>query len=516
MRRVTAICDGNYFFIRDPSPRLQRVLASLLTYSRMSYTKRRGQPAGMESTRVECYAIEEVPGQSLRFLSQTGYLYRLTEELEKFNYELLVKHRPWPKDMSVYTPQWDRVADVKWRYQQRETILAMLANNCGRICWPTGAGKTFTIRQLCRMLPKARIDITTNSVDVINDIYLNVSEACTRVSLIGGGSRMRPGRINCVSGKSLHHMDGRADILLVDEGQEWATDDSMERLARYRYAKVFMFSANRIGDRSDGADFELRGVFGEELSHITYQEAVKHKMVVPMEVRWYNCSMPNNPCEGSKDSTARKRNGIWRNKVRNKLIASVVNEFKDDDQVLIVVDTVEHAMHLKKHLPHFTLCYGKTLEAKERKRYEKTGCIGPDEPFMDFARRMRIKRKFERGTLKKVIATGVWNRGVDFRNLAVLVRADGKDSRIADTQIPGRVARTRLDDAPKTGIVIDFVDVFDDNLAERSARRRRGYARHQWRQLLMRQVDGKSTVRRVLIAGGDASATTKTKQKKLF
>ena len=841
MRRVTAICDGSLFFIREPSPRLHKVLHNLLSYNRAAFAKKRpGRAEGMQSIPVECYVLEEVDGQVPKLIAQSGYLYYLTEALKKFGYDLRVKKREWPKDVSVYAPNWNRVKDVKWRYKQRETVLAMLANDHGRICWPTGAGKalpmtasvwtpsgprpmgtmrvgdticgpdgdvstvtgvfpqgvvsgyrvtfdngdsvdccadhlwevdskklsfarpkilttaqiaktylspagdrmyavrvprplmltkrelpidpyvmgvllgngcfrggtpsitqmdksvvrrvrtrllpgyelrlqpstaddtspqfnltstacnrshanvyksvledlglwnklsvekhipqiyllsdardrlellrglmdtdgwvektgscyfavssaqfaqdmkqlveslggladmrpakktthadsygmcvrfddakkiftvprkrariktrtkyfvkrmiarvetigavamqciktshptglfvtdhcvvthnTFTITQLCRLLPKARIDIATNAIDVITDIYLKVSASCSQVALHTSKSpRMRPSRINCVGAQSLHKMDGQADILICDEAHELATDNAMARLARYRYAKMFAFSANRIGDRADKADFELRGVFGEELSYISYQEAVDNDMVVPMEVRWYTCAMATNPCEGASNSVVKKRRGIWRNDTRNRLIAKVVNEFADDDQVLIVVDTIEHAMRLKKELPNFTLCYGDTLDDKQRKTYERTGCIGPTEPEMNWKRRQRIKRQFEKGRLKKVIATGVWNRGVDFRNLAVLVRADGKNSRIADTQIPGRVARTRFDGATKTGIVIDFIDSFDENFASRSTARRRCYGRHKWKQVAMRFLDGRSVPRR--------------------
>lgn len=908
MRSVTAVRDGNVFIIRKPSPSLRKLLHNLLSYTRRAYAKKGRGQMGMESTQITCYEIAIAPNGDEQFIGLSGYLYRLTTELAKFGYDLRVKTRPWPKDMTVYEPNWDRVANVEWRWRQLKTLKAILANERGRICWPTGAGKSFLIAQICKLLPKARIDITTGSVDVITDLYRNISAACTRVSLIGGGSKMRPSRINCVSGKSLHHMDGNADILIIDECvtgdaaiatptgdvrldavvvgsevlchdgknvvtrrvtktwrrgrksvlrlttsageirctsnhpvrttqgwkqagslkagdqllylanadaenclartltdvsavgssaitenhtpeptkvgarsgkkskrhfrfanaaaesklncreagrssssseimeaatisgifsgteqdrpstdscyrstsdkrysgrcsetaasdirpkavpvrecraitdsckkngrgtklkscqgfdttsvsrkmeatekrqsqrtvdayprcerstilsiqnttesnesqpngsiksvplesrggsattvasatvdrcdctqkiltknlsksrsggyaagtdgqrqqtvepadtrsistlpaamhseksecintylpawrtnvvslisiepleqpeavydievegchnffangllvhncQEFATDDYQERIGRYRYAKVIGFSANRQGDRSDGADFELRGMCGEELSHITYAQAVEHEMVVPIEVRWYTCHMRYNPCAGAANAVAKKRLGFWKNKTRNKLIANVVNEFSDDDQVLIVVDTIEHAMQLKKELPNFTLCYGNTLTDTQRKRYEKTDCIGPKEPRMHFERRMMIKRRFERGTLKKVIATGVWNRGVDFRNLAVLVRADGKNSRVADTQIPGRVSRTRKDGKVKTGIVIDFVDIFDDGFAARSADRRRCYARHEWVQKNMGMKDGVSIERNII------------------
>lgn len=501
MKKLVATRDGNLLFFRQPSPRLRRILHNLLTYWRTSYARSpRTRDMQMQRIPVQCYAEYSATDTSPpQLVTPAGYLWHLAEQLRAFGYKLAVRDRPWPKNMDVYKPDWSRVEGVEWRYQQRETLEAIATNVMGRIRWPTGAGKSFLISQLCKQYPNARIDITTNSLDVITDLYRNVSKACTRVALItGSGPRMRPSRINCVSGKSLHHMDGNADFLLVDEAHEWATDDAQERLSRYRYAKTFLFSANPVGDRSDGADFELIGTAGRELSVISYADAVKHKMVVPMEVRWYSCVMSQNPCEGVTNGVAKKRRGFWRNGKRNRMIQQIAQEFTDDDQVLIVVDTIEHAMQLKKLLPEFTLCYGQGLSREDRKTYERTGCIGVHEPMMDAVRRQRIKRRFEDGRLKKVIATGVWNRGVDFRNLSVLIRADGKNSRIADTQIPGRVSRTRKDGKVKTGIVIDFVDVFDESFAQRSAQRRRCYARHGWTQIGMQLIDGKSSQRRTL------------------
>jgi superfamily II DNA or RNA helicase len=215
---------------------------------------------------------------------------------------------------------------------------------------------------------------------------------------------------------------------------------------------------------------------------MTYPEAVEHKCVVPMEVNW-NPVMATS--QGNYDDILdRERYGIWQNAHRNAIIAERAHHYSDHgDQVLVIVSKVEHAMFLKKHLPDFTLCYGE-LDPKDRRWYISEGLIPEKQPQMTLDRRLMLTRAFRAGRLKKVIATGVWNRGVDFRNLGVLIRADAQSSPIADIQIPGRLSRTAVEAGKEVGIVEDFMDQFDKALAERARRRRSNYKSYGWTQLI--------------------------------
>ena len=94
-----------------------------------------------------------------------------------------------------------------------------------------------------------------------------------------------------------------------------------------------------------------------------------------------------------------------------------------------------------------------------------------------------MKKAFEEGKLKKAIATGVWKRGVDFRRLAVLIRADGKNSPVADYQIPGRTSRTCAEVGKEISVVIDFKDQFNETLKRRAQDRRRNYKTKGWAQV---------------------------------
>ena len=104
-------------------------------------------------------------------------------------------------------------------------------------------------------------------------------------------------------------------------------------------------------------------------------------------------------------------------------------------------------------------------------------------------RKAKLTRRFEGGKLKKVIATPVWNVGVDFRHLEVLIRADAGGSPVNDIQIPGRNSRHKRSEDVKggarkklVGIVHDYMDHFDHGFLQKSKSRERSYTRMEWEQ----------------------------------
>jgi hypothetical protein len=74
----------------------------------------------------------------------------------------------------------------------------------------------------------------------------------------------------------------------------------------------------------------------------------------------------------------------------------------------------------------------------------------------------------------------VWSTGVDFVELGVLARADARDSRIMDTQIPGRA--NRIHESKAYALVLDCYDEYHDTLRGRSDGRKRWYVKQGWRQ----------------------------------
>lgn len=482
--------DGHLLSVLTLTPRICQVLEEQLSYTRV--VQLRGEAAMRAKSHVRCEPIacfeyRKDPDHILptRLVTGSGFLTKIAAALREAGYRPLLKdvgERPRPKAFKEY---WDRLDRTGWRWGQRECVQKIARRQCGRIACPPGYGKSFLIRQMCRLWPHARIGVTTHAVDVVEQLHEDLSAFLPNVGLICGRRKLRGDRITVYSGKSLHRIDGPLDVLFVDESHEWATDDYLRRLAmpELKYARKYGFSATQK-ERPDEAHFELEGPFGPMIVEISYQEGVEHGCVVPIEVRWHDVEMTADPVGDSVGPATRERYGLWRNLIRNEIIQAAAREFGNEHQVLISVDTVEHAVFLKELLPEYTLCYSSAgLEPQEREWYVQQGLIKEDEPEMTPARRRQLKSAFERGELKKVIATTVWKRGVDFQLLSTLIRADGKNSPVSDYQIPGRTSRICAEAGKKMGMVLDFKDQFNGSFKRRAQDRRRNYKSRGWTQI---------------------------------
>ena len=433
----------------------------------------------MDYKPTACFALKPSATNPQKLITNYGYYPRVKNELLGLGYRVAFKDLTPHPNPSVFEPLWSRTKNVAWRHKQKETIEAILSNPYGRIDCPTGYGKSFIIQQIARLLPKATIHVTTKGAKVIRDIHKALSVALPDVGLIGAGKNSIGHRVQCFCADSLHRSDGKADILLADEGHELAAQSYLEQLAKYRYTRMYMFSASQ-DQRLDKRDFELEGIFGPIIMQIKYQEALRHDMIVDIEVRWRDVHMQRNPCDGMQD-TFKDRFGIWRNDYRNSLIAEDARSYPDE-QVLILVDTIEHGLYIRKLLPEFTFVYAQNgLSVEDRFRYENKKLMTADDPIMTSKLRAQYESDFESGKLKKAIATGIWNQGVNFHKLQVLIRADAGGSPIGDTQLPGRVCR--LSDGKAYGVVHDYRDQFDEGLERRAHSRRRNYAKHGWKQI---------------------------------
>jgi superfamily II DNA or RNA helicase len=418
------------------------------------------------------------------FFTHTGLLPVLAGTLRDGGFEVkkadgrTQKPRPLEFDTSM-------LEQVTLRHKQDEVIRAVLTHPRGRILCPTGYGKSFLIAVICSMLRGARIVVTTHFKSVLTGLYDAIKKLVgpRDVGIRCSGRTVNTNaRILVVGGKSLGNIRFEPDIVLCDENHEMCSE-AYRRVFSYpvfQNARLFGFSANRT--RADSRHYLMQAVFGPVLLEMTYQEAVTHGMVVPIRVRMYRVTMPYNPVRWMKrDGTkvvltgaAKERSGIWANETRNRRIAEAVSGFGPDRRVLIVVKTIKHMLYLKQLLPDYELVYrGGSIDWSDfqellPKDFEPLGPSGVEW----------MAKRFREGEIKHVIAAPVWNRGVDFPTLGVLVRADAAASVVANTQIPGRVSR--LSEGKEEGLVIDFIDMWDKSFQERSRRRMKDYQSFGW------------------------------------
>ena len=419
-----------------------------------------------------------------RFVCGIGFFKKIVDLLSKSGASIsTVNTDPTHPRIRRFEEDWDNVAQtVNFRPKQADCLVNISANEYGTIKAPTGFGKGMIIAMVCLLYPYAKIHVVTPSKDLVAKTVALLTKFLPNIGQVGCGKK-RIERITVFSADSLHLSDGDADIMLADEIHQLAAPTYSDSLAKYKYSRNFGFSATPTG-RQDGADAKLESLFGSMIFELSYQEAVNLGLVVDITVDWLDVRMSMNPCEGKKD-TSKKRWGIWRNETRNKIIADKALSYDTNDQVLILVETIEHLLFLRKLLPGFESCYSENgLKSSDIDLYKRWGLMEPMEEPIKVKEREQLRKNFETGLIKKVIATSVWATGVDFEQLAVLIRADAMGSEIMDIQAPGRVSRRNTKGEKEVGIVVDCRDQFDDGLRRKALGRQKSYESNGWTQLI--------------------------------
>lgn len=364
----------------------------------------------------------------------------------------------------------------------QDVILAKVAcAERGQIVAPTGDGKSWVICQVCRMYPNTKILIVVAGrfeAKNIRDRLIGIFPA-SEVGQVGGGKKELNRRVTVCIRNSLMTASAatvRPEIILYDEVHTAGGPQTGYMLGFLSAAgpKMFGFTAT-ANMRSDSADLAVEMLFGPIIHESSYETSVERGNVSPIHVIMK--AVPQGPTLHQKTSTAKNRHGIWRNRTRNKLIAADARRYSaNGEQLLIRVTTVEHGLELLRELPDFVFVYS-TMKKELRLRYEKEGVIKEGEHPLSKHQQLEMQELFEQGKLRRVIAT-CWNQGVNFTQLAVLIRGDGVSSDIQNMQVPGRLSRTH--DGKDYGTLIDYVDEWDPTLARRAKTRVRSYKKRGW------------------------------------
>jgi superfamily II DNA or RNA helicase len=483
-KKVRLIKSHNFLVVDTEDASVAAIATDALTYDKK--IAHRGMAAAMRERKglspieIQTKKAYEIDRWG-RVCTAFGYWHRVLSAMTKAGVEVVVldpvKHKP------CYRPDWDNLKSFNFTFRstQQKLLETVVRRQCGQVDCATGYGKSFVITALCALYPKATFDIVCKSVAVVRErLHPTLVQMFGDVGMVGGGVNRTGHRINCYTADSMHKSPATSDFLIGDEIHLLATDRLLERLMRWTSSRNFGLTAT-MNMRFDNADFELAGIFGPLIFKATYQESVDTAAVVPIQVKWRKVEMDYNPVAGVTDQTKRLKAGIWRNSVRNRLIAADASGYNEDTQVLITCATLEHALALKKQLPDFTLVYREPTDRQRKSKLMAEGLLTGNEPEMSLEYRGLLAKRFESGELKKVICTTVWNIGVSFDNLSVLIRADGTASAINDVQIPGRTSRVA--EGKEVSIVHDYDDRFDQGFAQRSGRRRANYKLQGWQQI---------------------------------
>lgn len=459
------IVRGNTVLLR-PWP---QQLVPACSYSQRDKKRGRGQSSGFKYTRQNLY-VEEIDNGQKTALVHAGLLPRILRACNRYKIDFEFEDRREPLPEALLS----QVQPL--REFQPESLAVVLHSYFGVINCPTGSGKSFLIRQICRVYPHLKILVTTRGAEVRGRLHDDLVEHCKQtVSELGGGKRLRlDSDVIVATDKSLHKIPHDwPDLILYDEVHRSGSLGVANEIAKFSRARRFGMSASPKG-RSNGSDKLVEALFGPDIIEVDYQAAQRAGVVAPIEVRLVNVSSRKK--FKYKSDVALERHGYWRHLARNKKIAEVANAFGADEQTLIMVKTAEHVVLLHNLLPHFQVVH-RGIDNARWAQLKENGFVTDQDEHLKEVDVQSLRKQFEANTLKKVICTPVWNEGVDFTHLRVLIRGEGQTSPIECTQIPGRLSR--IGEKPK-GILVDFMDHFGDWYLNRSNNRRAQYHAKGW------------------------------------
>lgn len=486
---IEILRSGNLLKVNLPDKRIVQLLDPFLSYEhkrsfhgyelQQRLQQRRENPGVQFNPHFEVSRRKLYSVQDGALICGAGLKNRITDTLDKFNiaytYTDMRKNKLPPAD-------WPKLAGVSLRYKQDEALARIDACDGGIIQAPTGFGKSFIASMVCKVYPKSRIAFIAPGLSLLDSLHKKLQSVIPGdVGRIGGGKHEPDKRVLLCSADSLHKVPlPKMHLVIFDEVHSCASDKRASAItAQYTDAKFIGFSAS-AEHRMDGADAVVASIFGPIMLDISYEEAQKHGMVAPINTVFINIpeSVAAPRLEGQ--GWQKKRDGYWTNNNRNLIIADFIqnkmyqylDKSNTDPQILLMVETVEHAYHLKNLLPDFDVVYS-TMNDKLRARLIRLGVIDEDHEELTEEQRSTMLSDFESGKLRRVIATHCWKQGIDPTHLTVFGRLDGGASDINNIQLPGRLSR--IEEGKCSGLLVDTWDAFDPWALNRSKSRRTAY-----------------------------------------
>lgn len=349
---------------------------------------------------------------------------------------------------------------------QVEGFNTVLFSYGGIMQCPTGWGKTHIMAALARSFRHSDLMDRHTPLTVVcapdKEIVLQTYEAFKgllkdrNVGICMSGSHKESDDIMVVTMDSLQNIDPtEVGVLLVDEVHEAATATRSPKIIAMTKALKWGFSATPYG-RFDGADLTTTALVGPTVYCRTYKQGIEDGALVPIKVYWVTVPAPDVGVETVHSYQKRDsiiRYGLLKNRGLLRVIADLLTRIPDSMQTLCITQFLEHVNAIHDLAPDVVYVHGTDDTKKMKKsRHGELGAVSKTD-------RRKIYDQFKNGDIAKVISTTIYQQGVNFPGLSVMINAGGGGSAIAAGQIPGRASRNVA--GKDCSYIIDFWHEWD-------------------------------------------------------
>lgn len=375
----------------------------------------------------------------------------------KIDYTLVDNRKEVPFGKKIKTK------NIESRPYQDRVLEASLREKGGIIKSATGSGKSVMITQLI-----ANTNVKTMVYVVGIDLLYQMKETFekmlgTKIGIIGDGQadikkinictvwtaanvlgkkyvplddedRSRKEKLQAANKAKIKKTIEQAEMAIFDECHMLATD-TLQAINTSSKSAYYKYGYSGTPWRDDGADLLIEAVCGKTIIEVTATELIKSGYLVQPTVHFIDVpEMSNLP---NKYPSIYKQY-IVENDVRNgKIVKAAEKLIESGRKVLILVKNIKHGNIL--------------LEELEQKFvvYFVKGDIDSDE-------RNWVRQEFLKNGIDIIIASVVYDQGVDLPNLDALILAGSGKSSGRALQRLGRVIRPFP--GKKNALVIDFID----------------------------------------------------------
>jgi superfamily II DNA or RNA helicase len=397
-------------------------------------------------------------GEEYYFLS--GLLPRV-EEILKSN------HRDYKIIDKIKLPKLSKkikTKNIEHRQYQQIAVKSAIENKSGIIKIPTGGGKTPVIAEIIAhfnvptMVYVPGIDLLYQTKDALENFLHNTSigvvgdgivdikkiTVCTIWSCakalnksyekFGDEDYTKSERFNKSDSARIKKAINDCVLLIVDECQFLGTS-TLQCINKESKSAMYKFGLSATAFREDNADLLLEGAVGKTITNITATKLIEDGFLVQPEVHLINIPKIIN---SKNDYHSVYKNYIVENDVRNKKIIKFATKLvKSGRKLLILVKNIKHGEILLDVLQQDFVVY----------------FVRGD---LDSDQRNWIRDEFTRGGIDIIIASAVYDQGINIPSLDTLILAGGGKSVGKLFQRIGRVIRPYP--GKKKAIILDFID----------------------------------------------------------
>ena len=400
------------------------------------------------------------------FLS--GLLNKVIEFMKNnsIQYSLIDKRKPIVKNEVIDIFYKLKTLNLEPRFYQNKIIQAALSNNKGIIRACTGSGKTLCTSIITANINKPTI-IYVIGIDLLkqfHDLFSSIFEE--KIGFIGNGTcnieRINIASIwsissalkiktpifqedepqdkelapNQIQSANIIEMLSKTKLHIFDESHVITTDTIKQIFSKIDPEYIYGFSGTPF--RDDGSDLLINAILGEQIINVPASELIADGYLAQPIIKFVK--VPKAFINGgtSNYQTVYKEY-VTENKIRNSIIIENTKELLTKKyQVLVLFKHLQHGKNLselfdEQNIPHEYLSGNDSLE-----------------------NRMTVKDNLLTHKSNLVLASSIFDIGVDISSLSALVLAGGGKSSIRTLQRVGRVIRKYK--TKKYAAIVDFYD----------------------------------------------------------